>query len=433
MADVRKDDHVRIDGWLVEADAPDGWRWRSSTTREDTGGRGLRGWSTSARSRIFDRTHDRAGRYWRQIPKHPIIQHMKTMPCVLLALLWANSASASASAATAPADSGEANLVFVGDIMVAEIPGELIARGVDPFQPFESFLDAQDLRIGNLECVVATTGKAEAKPFTFRADPQVIPVLARHFDGLSLANNHSGDFGKEAFAEQLGLLRAAGLAYFGGGDNAAEAHKPWIVERNGLRIALLGYVEFKPRSFEASATRPGVAWSGEDDQVINDIIAARRTYHADLVIPFMHWGWEDEPQPSERLREFSKRMLDAGADMVVGSHPHVTQGVEYYKGKLIVYSLGNFLFNSFDTPATTTGWVLKVRMNKAGMVDWQTRVARLDGDGVPHPDLKASSPCGKVGRGHHFAMHGGMNEDPDDDWPDAGMRQRAKPQPRAAM
>jgi poly-gamma-glutamate synthesis protein (capsule biosynthesis protein) len=111
----------------------------------------------------------------------------------------------------------------------------------------------------------------------------------------------------------------------------------------------------------------------------------------------MHWGWEDEPQPSPRLREFSQRMLDAGADLVVGSHPHVTQGSEYYKGKLIVYSLGNFLFNGFDTPATTTGWVLKVRMDKDGMKEWETRVARLDDDGVPHPDLKASSPCGKAG------------------------------------
>ena len=284
-----------------------------------------------------------------------MIQRMRsiTLP---LALLWAGLAGAATRGTV------HVNLVFVGDIMVAETPGELIARGIDPFKPFESFLDAQDLRIGNLECVIATTGKAEVKRFTFRADPRTLPVLARHFDGLSVANNHSGDFGKEAFAEQLALRRKAGLPYFGGGNNAAEAHRPWIVERNGLRIALLGYLEYKPRSFEASATRPGVAWSGEDDQVISDIIAARERYAADLVIPLMHWGWEDEPQPSERLREFSRRMLDAGADMVVGSHPHVTQGAEYYKGKLIVYSLGNFLFNSFDTPATTTGRVLKVRM-----------------------------------------------------------------------
>ena len=303
-----------------------------------------------------------------------------------------------AASPMAHASSGDASLIFVGDIMVAETPGELIARGEDPFQPFAALLSSHDVRIGNLECVVATTGTAEEKPYTFRADPRTLPVLKRHFDAVSLANNHSGDFGKAAFAEQLALMETAGLPYFGGGRDATAAHAPWIVERNGVRIALLGYVEFKPRSFEADASRPGVAWSGEDDDVIEDIIAARRVHRADIVIPFMHWGWEDEPDPSPRLRAFARRMIDAGADMVVGGHPHVTQGAEYYRGKPIIYSLGNFLFNGFDTPATTTGWVLSARVDRTGVVDWRTHVARLDANGVPHPDPTASSPCASPDR-----------------------------------
>ena len=303
-----------------------------------------------------------------------------------------------AASPMAHASSGDASLIFVGDIMVAETPGELIARGEDPFQTFAALLSSHDVRIGNLECVVATTGTAEEKPYTFRADPRTLPVLKRHFDAVSLANNHSGDFGKAAFAEQLALMDTAGLPYFGGGRDATAAHAPWIVERNGVRIALLGYVEFKPRSFEADASRPGVAWSGEDDDVIEDIIAARRVHRADIVIPFMHWGWEDEPDPSPRLRAFARRMIDAGADMVVGGHPHVTQGAEYYRGKPIIYSLGNFLFNGFDTPATTTGWVLSARVDRTGVVDWRTHVARLDANGVPHPDPTARSPCASPDR-----------------------------------
>ncbi len=303
-----------------------------------------------------------------------------------------------AASPMAHASSGDASLIFVGDIMVAETPGELISRGEDPFQPFAALLSSHDVRIGNLECVVATTGTAEEKPYTFRADPRTLPVLKRHFDAVSLANNHSGDFGKAAFAEQLALMDTAGLPYFGGGRDATAAHAPWIVERNGVRIALLGYVEFKPRSFEADASRPGVAWSGEDDDVIEDIIAARRVHRADIVIPFMHWGWEDEPDPSPRLRAFARRMIDAGADMVVGGHPHVTQGAEYYRGKPIIYSLGNFLFNGFDTPATTTGWVLSARVDRTGVVDWRTHVARLDANGVPHRDPTASSPCASPDR-----------------------------------
>lgn len=303
-----------------------------------------------------------------------------------------------AASPMAHASSGDASLIFVGDIMVAETPGELISRGEDPFQPFAALLSSHDVRIGNLECVVATTGTAEEKPYTFRADPRTLPVLKRHFDAVSLANNHSGDFGKAAFAEQLALMDKAGLPYFGGGRDATAAHAPWIVERNGVRIALLGYVEFKPCSFEADASRPGVAWSGEDDDVIEDIIAARRVHRADIVIPFMHWGWEDEPDPSPRLRAFARRMIDAGADLVVGGHPHVTQGAEYYRGKPIIYSLGNFLFNGFDTPATTTGWVLSARVDRTGVVDWRTHVARLDANGVPHRDPTASSPCASPDR-----------------------------------
>jgi poly-gamma-glutamate synthesis protein (capsule biosynthesis protein) len=296
----------------------------------------------------------------------------------------------------AVARNGEVDIVFVGDVMVAEVPGRIIARGEDPFAPFAELLQKHDLRIGNLECVVATGGTAETKPFTFRADPGVLPVLKRHFDAMSVANNHSGDFGKQAFAEELALMRKAGLPYFGGGGDATEAHAPLMLERNGLRIALLGYVEFKPRSFEAGAHLPGVAWSGEDDQVIEDIVAARRDYRADIVIPYMHWGWEEEPDPSPRLREFARRMIDAGADMVVGGHPHVTQGAEMYKGRPIVYSLGNFLFNSFDTEATTTGWVLSARIGRDGVRTWRTYVAKLDGDGVPHPAFDKPSPCGRA-------------------------------------
>jgi poly-gamma-glutamate capsule biosynthesis protein CapA/YwtB (metallophosphatase superfamily) len=286
------------------------------------------------------------------------------------------------------------DLTFVGDVMVAEAPGTLIAAGTDPFAGVAKHLGPKRLRIANLECVIATTGTAETKPFTFRAELRTIPALARYFDAVSVANNHSGDFGKDAFAEQLGLLEAARLPYFGGGRDLAAAHRPWVVERNGLRIAFLGYVEFKPRSFEASASRPGVAWSGEDEQVLRDIHAAREVFHADIVIPFMHWGWEDEGYPSERQRVFARRMLDAGADMVVGGHPHVTQGAEIHRGKPIVYSLGNFLFNGFDTEATTTGWLLEARIDKSGVSAWRTRVVRLAANGVPRVDDGASSPCG---------------------------------------
>ena len=313
---------------------------------------------------------------------------------LVFALAWLGLLAHPADAAL-PGDRRSVDISFVGDVMLAEEPGELVARGVDPFALVAPALGPERLRIANLESLVATGGSAQDKPFTFRAEPRVIPVLARHFDAVSIANNHSGDFGKDAFTEQLGLLEAARLPCFGGGRNASAAHEPLIVERNGIRIALLGYVEFKPRSFEASATRPGVAWSGEDEQVLRDVVAAGR--RADIVIPFMHWGWEDEGSPSPRQRAFARRLIDAGAAMVVGSHPHVTQGAESYRGRPIVYSLGNFLFNGFDNEATTPGWILEARLTHAGVARWRTRVVRLGEHGVPRLDPLAASPCGDPG------------------------------------
>ncbi|MEC5388109.1 CapA family protein [Uliginosibacterium sp. H3] len=306
--------------------------------------------------------------------------------CMLCLLL---SATGSAQAETV-------KLSFVGDLMLDDGPGKVIASGRDPLVNFADLLKQADYSIGNLECPVATTGTAMAsKIFTFRAKPQTLQVLKGRFQGLSVANNHSGDYGKKAFLETLQHLKANGFEYFGGGRNLAEAHAPLWIERKGLKIAVLGYDEYKPRSFEAGPDWPGIAWS-EDGQVIADIRAARAA-GADLVIPMMHWGWEREPNPSERQRQLARTMIDAGADMVVGGHPHITQGAEYYNGKLIVYSLGNFVFDSFTTPATRTGWLLRLTLDKRGVVAWDTVGAFMDEEGVPQRMPGTSTPCGSLG------------------------------------
>jgi poly-gamma-glutamate synthesis protein (capsule biosynthesis protein) len=298
----------------------------------------------------------------------------------------------------AQTEPGQVSIIFAGDVMLDDGPGETIAAGGDPLAPFAALLNTADYRIANLECSIAgpDSGKAmDNKIYSFRASPDGTRVLKGRFDAMGVANNHSGDFGPDAFLETLANVNAAGVKTFGGGSNATEAHMPHWIERNGLRIALLAYNEFKPRSFEAGASHPGIAWS-EDTQVVADIRAARKA-GADLVIPFMHWGWEREPHPDARQRRLARTMIDAGADVVVGGHPHVTQGSEYYKGKLIVYSLGNFVFDGFELAEAKVGWVLKLNLDKKGMVNWSTRIARMDQAGTPYPDPGAQSPCGKAG------------------------------------
>jgi poly-gamma-glutamate capsule biosynthesis protein CapA/YwtB (metallophosphatase superfamily) len=287
------------------------------------------------------------------------------------------------------------DMVFVGDIMLDDLPGEAVARGVDPFAEFAEIFRSADITIGNLECVVATTGEPEDKPYTFRAHPRCIPLLNRYFTAVTIANNHSGDFGKLALVQQCELFEKAELPYFGGGRNLPAAHKPLVIERKGIRVALLGYNEFQPRRFEAGPMTAGIAWS-VDERVVSDIKAAREQSKADLVIPFMHWGWENEPV-NERQQQLARTMIDAGADIVVGAHPHVRQAIEYYHGKLIAYSLGNFVFDDFDKDEQLTAWVLQFRVNRQGLQEWKTHVARIDKQGIPHLDDDARSPHGMAG------------------------------------
>lgn len=299
---------------------------------------------------------------------------------------------------SAPPQAPTVQLVFGGDVMLDDGPGKLIAAGGDPLAPIASILQSADVAIGNLETSIARPGTGtplDNKIYTFRSAPNTVNVLKGRFHAVSVANNHSGDFGRDAFLETLGHLRTAGIAAFGGGANLTEAHKPYWIEKHGIRIAVLGYNEFKPRSFEAGATWAGVAWS-EDSHVVADIRAARAA-GADVVIPFMHWGWEREPGPTQRQRDLAKTMVQAGADAVVGSHPHVTQGADMVLGKPVIWSLGNLVFDGFELPEAKIGWLLRMAVDKHGIHHWSTVAVRMDENGTPTPDPATRTPCGRRG------------------------------------
>lgn len=294
----------------------------------------------------------------------------------------------------------QVRLVFVGDVMLTRLPGDAVARGEDPFASFADVFGQADLAVGNLECVIATVGKAVPKAWNFRCHPRNVPLLARHLDAVSVANNHSGDYGKDAFAEQLSLLKKGGVPYFGGGLDSREARSPLILERNGIKVAYLAFNEVEYRSYEAGPNKPGLAW-GVDENLVADVAAAKAK--ADLVIVYPHWGIEYQKYPSERQKSLARKLVDAGADLVVGAHPHVIETQEYYKGKLIVYSLGNFIFDDFnDVPPgiqepSRLSHVLRVTMTRDGLVQWDTLLARTDDDGIPRKVAGAQTPCGRAG------------------------------------
>jgi len=291
------------------------------------------------------------------------------------------------SYAVAQADKGkdgDVRIVFCGDVMLDRNPGHALAHGEDPFADVASLLKNADLAVCNLECVVARHGTHVLKPYTFKARPSCLAVLQQHFGAVSVANNHSGDYGPDGLLEELTLLEKASLPYFGGGRDRKEAHRPLILRRNGRRIALLGYNEFPPRSFEAGEHRAGTAWLTPAD-AIADIKAARAIDHADLVIPVLHWGEELESSPSDSQKVLARSFIDAGADAVIGAHPHVSQTVDIYKGRPIIYSLGNFVFD-YDPgdPLVWTGWVVRLTFSKSATPALETFVVELDRTGFPH-------------------------------------------------
>ena len=244
--------------------------------------------------------------------------------------------------------------------MLSRAVGSRMAAQKDwslPFHLIADTLRSADLRYCNLECPVSDRGRNLHHLYSFRADPRAIEGLkATGFNVVSQANNHAYDWGPEALLDSLERLRAAGIQPVGAGQNILAAHYPLLVHVGGLRIAFLAYVDIDPKEAAAGVDRPGVAWL-DPAQALADIRFARPL--ADLVIVCPHWGVEYALKPTRDQVELAHQMIDAGADMIVGSHPHVVQPLEKYHDHWIAYSLGNFVFDQQD-PATHRGLMLRV-------------------------------------------------------------------------
>ena len=278
---------------------------------------------------------------------------------------------------------GSLAIVFVGDIMLDNGPGHAIAAGRDPFAACAGLLLDADFTIGNLECVLGRGGEQQLKAYTFRAARDSERFLAPYFSAVGLANNHALDYGPGGLAESLAVLARSGIPQFGGGETLEECRRPLVLEKNGLRVAVLACNGFNPEASAPGPGRPGVNPLREE-QLLADIAAARKT--ADAVVPFVHWGPENTPQPRAWQPPLARKMVEAGAAAVIGAHPHVTQTVDAYRGAPIVYSLGNFVFDYYPVdPPEWTGWVARLTFAKDRPVDLETRAVVLDAAGIPRP------------------------------------------------
>lgn len=243
------------------------------------------------------------------------------------------------------ADAPKVTLVAVGDICLANgVEKRMKQKGRGyPFATLKEQLRGADIAFGNLECVLATSGKKVPKQFHFRGHPRGARALREAgFDVVSLANNHTLDYGKEALVETVRHLRAQGVTPVGGGRTLAEAHRPHVITVRGMKVGFLAYLGLFPPILPLRAKEPGIAMAYLR-HIKRDIKALRPK--VDFLIVSMHAGKERAPRHSSRQQQIARAAIDAGADMVIGHHPHVVQDTEIYKGKPIFYSLGNFVFD----------------------------------------------------------------------------------------
>lgn len=276
--------------------------------------------------------------------------------------------------------------VFVGDIMLTRgVAGRVHRNGEDwsyPFQYITPLLQSADMAFGNHEGSVSDIGVDSGKEFSFRFDvASSAAVAAAGFDVVSLANNHALDWGYDALCDSANRLRAVGIVPIGGGCNASEAFAPYIrTFPDGTTIAMLGYTEFYKG---ATATEKRAGYTKYAIDSIAKDIADARAQGADIVVVSLHWGTEYQPHPNETQKTMGHAIIDAGADVIIGHHPHVVEDYEEYNGKHIFYSLGNFVFDQPFSEATMQGRMVRLCVLKHQIQIVQQFAVKINSDFQP--------------------------------------------------
>jgi poly-gamma-glutamate capsule biosynthesis protein CapA/YwtB (metallophosphatase superfamily) len=280
-------------------------------------------------------------------------------------------------------------LSSVGDINLGDVPGANIATE-GPRYPWTSAgraLAGADIAFGNLECAISKRGTPFEKLYNFRGTPAALRGLARHsgLDVLNLANNHAGDYGPVALLDTVRGIERLGMKAVGAGRNLRRALKPQIVERLGLRVAFVGFSEVAPVEFAASADRAGTAWA-TPEAVTAAVHRARR--RADVVVATFHWGVEKAATESAAQQALATAAADAGAQLVIGAHPHVLQPLRRQGSAVVAYSLGNFVFGAVSDETTATG-ILETDLTSEGVAAARWRKGTIT---AGRPQLDRSRP-----------------------------------------
>lgn len=315
-------------------------------------------------------------------------------PAVPSATVPTVAASLPAAAAPAPAAVERGRLVVhgTGDVNLdpSYIPA-LASRGYGhAWSGLDGLFTGDDLTVVNLECPVTDRGAVVPKEFNFRCDPAALPAArAAGVEVANLANNHSGDYGPAALLDSVERLRSAGIAPVGVGADAPAANAPAIVERNGWRVAVLGFGGVVPAAdWLAGPRRPGMA-SGDDVAAMTAAVRAAAA-QADLVFLTVHWGVEldTRPRPDDVARAHA--LTDAGADGIFGHHAHRLQPLDDHGGRPIAWGLGNFVWPTLSEAGSRSA-VAEFVVEPDGSVHGCLLPVRISSPG--HPVLTGARSC----------------------------------------
>lgn len=274
------------------------------------------------------------------------------------------------------------SLLFVGDVMLGRgVEEKIVTQGGGdfsfPFQLARASIQKADIAFANLEGPISDKGEEKGSVFSFRMDPPAAMGLKdAGFDVVSLANNHMGDWGREAFEDTMRRLRRAGVAYAGAGWNAAEAYQAATIEKNGVSIGYLAFSDVGPDWMQAEEAYSGIALASIES--VKKLVAKAKERH-DIVVASFHFGEEYQKEPSDRQRALARAAIDAGATIVIGHHPHVIQPIEEYHSGVIAYSLGNFVFDQPFSEDTMEGMMLEVELEGSEIRAIIPNIVKLNG------------------------------------------------------
>ncbi|MEZ5381330.1 MAG: CapA family protein [Microthrixaceae bacterium] len=280
-------------------------------------------------------------------------------------------------------------LAFAGDMNFEGSTGSRLAA--DPasvFGPITGILSDADLAVANMETALTKGGGSPVgKQFTFATGaPALDAIKASGIDVVSMANNHGMDYGESGFAESLQVRDEVGFPIIGMGANEDEAFAPHIAEVKGQRIAVIGATQVLDGSFieswTATDTHAGLASAKREDRLTEEVAAARQV--ADTVVVFLHWGTETETCPNDAQRSLTPKLIEAGADIVVGGHQHRVASGGFSGAAFVGYGLGNFLFRANSELGSRSG-VLKVTATGRRIDGYEWVPARVNGANQPIP------------------------------------------------